>query len=94
MIVLDTNVISELARPKPKPQVIEWMDAQDSADLVITAATCPISKRIRLGGSVDMGRMIGARKLASNRKPRMSKLIAATRPINTRCCGTGRVPIT
>ena len=39
MIVLDTNVISELARPKPKPQVIEWMDAQDSADLVITAVT-------------------------------------------------------
>lgn len=39
MIVLDTNVVSELARPRPAPEVIEWVDAQDSATLVITAVT-------------------------------------------------------
>lgn len=39
MIVLDTNVVSELARPQPAPKVVDWVDAQDSADLVITAVT-------------------------------------------------------
>ena len=39
MIVLDTNVVSELARPTPSPAVIEWVDAQDSSSLVITALT-------------------------------------------------------
>lgn len=39
MIVLDTNVVSELARPKPSHAVIEWVDAQDSSTLVITAFT-------------------------------------------------------
>ena len=39
MIVLDTNVVSELARPTPSPTVIDWVDAHDSADLVITALT-------------------------------------------------------
>ncbi|MGV8911663.1 MAG: type II toxin-antitoxin system VapC family toxin [Rhodoglobus sp.] len=39
MIVLDTNVISELVRPAPSQQVIGWIDAQDSAGLAITALT-------------------------------------------------------
>lgn len=39
MIVLDTNVLSELARPRADPQVIAWLDAQDSADVLITALT-------------------------------------------------------
>jgi len=39
VIVLDTNVVSELARPRPNPAVIEWVDAHDSSELVITALT-------------------------------------------------------
>jgi toxin FitB len=39
VIVLDTNVVSELARPRPSPEVVDWVDAQDSANLVITAVT-------------------------------------------------------
>jgi predicted nucleic acid-binding protein len=39
VIVLDTNVLSEVARPKPNPAVLEWVDAQDSSTLVITALT-------------------------------------------------------
>jgi predicted nucleic acid-binding protein len=39
VIVLDTNVVSELARPRPAAEVIDWVDAQDSANLVITAVT-------------------------------------------------------
>ena len=29
MILFDTNVVSELMRPQPKPGVLSWMDAQD-----------------------------------------------------------------
>ncbi len=39
MIVLDTNVLSELARSRPSQEVINWADARDSSDLVITALT-------------------------------------------------------
>jgi predicted nucleic acid-binding protein len=39
VIVLDTNVVAELARPRPEPEVIDWVDAQNSANLVITAVT-------------------------------------------------------
>jgi predicted nucleic acid-binding protein len=39
VIVLDTNVVSALARPTPSQVVIEWVDAQDSSNLVITALT-------------------------------------------------------
>jgi predicted nucleic acid-binding protein len=39
VIVLDTNVVSELARPSPNPNVIDWIDAHNSAELVITALT-------------------------------------------------------
>lgn len=37
MIVLDTNVISELARQVPNERVIAWTDAQ--SDLAVTATT-------------------------------------------------------
>lgn len=39
MIVLDTNVISELVRPLPEPAVVRWLDAQNAQDLVTTAVT-------------------------------------------------------
>ena len=38
MIVLDTNVISELFRPHPNPKVIRWLSAIGD-DLAITAIT-------------------------------------------------------
>lgn len=39
MIVMDTNVVSELARPRPNQRVIEWVDAQDALNVMITALT-------------------------------------------------------
>lgn len=39
MILLDTNVLSELMRAKPDPNVIAWVDAQRSSDLVISSIT-------------------------------------------------------
>lgn len=39
MIVLDTNVISELARTEPEKTVLDWVDAQQAGDLYLTAIT-------------------------------------------------------
>lgn len=37
MIVLDTNVVSELLRPVPAPQVEAWLSAQEGATVYFTA---------------------------------------------------------
>lgn len=39
MIVLDTNVLSELMRPKPSERVVVWIAGQPLADLSTTAIT-------------------------------------------------------
>ena len=39
MIVLDTNVLSELARSRPSPAVLSWLDAQPADSLATTAVT-------------------------------------------------------
>ncbi|WP_172147550.1 type II toxin-antitoxin system VapC family toxin [Pseudomonas tumuqii] len=39
MILLDTNVLSELMRAKPAPEVLAWVDAQSSRELFISAIT-------------------------------------------------------
>lgn len=49
MILLDTNILSELMRPKPNPRVIQWLDAQREWDMWISAITVA---EIRLGISL------------------------------------------
>ena len=39
MIVVDTNVVSELMRPSPAPQVREWISTQAPGALCTTAVT-------------------------------------------------------
>ena len=39
MIVLDTNVVSELMRPQPDESVVRWVERQSRADLVTTSIT-------------------------------------------------------
>lgn len=39
MIILDTNVVSELIRAEPSLAVVQWVDAQPSNELHITAVT-------------------------------------------------------
>ena len=39
MIILDTTVISELVRPTPNRDVIDWVDGQPSGEIHITAIT-------------------------------------------------------
>ena len=39
MIVLDTNVVSELMRPQPEPRVLAWLQTQPLQDLATTTIT-------------------------------------------------------
>ena len=39
MIVLDTNVLSELTRNEPAKQVVTWLDRQDTDEVYVTAIT-------------------------------------------------------
>ena len=39
MIILDTDVISELTRPVPDPDVVSWLDSLPTEDTAITAIT-------------------------------------------------------
>lgn len=39
MIILDTNVLSELMRPKPTPEVVAWIAKQPATELFTTSIT-------------------------------------------------------
>ncbi len=39
MIILDTNVVSEMMRAAPTPAVVSWLNGQDAALLFLTAVT-------------------------------------------------------
>lgn len=39
MIILDTNVISELTRAVPEPRVVSWLDSLPAEETAITAIT-------------------------------------------------------
>lgn len=39
MIILDTNVVSELMRPEPESAVLRWFDSASAADVYVTAIT-------------------------------------------------------
>ena len=39
MFVLDTNVVSELMRKRPNPEVLEWIDNQLTDSLLVTSVT-------------------------------------------------------
>ena len=39
MIIIDTNVISELQKPTPNPSVVSWLDSQEQTNLYLTAIT-------------------------------------------------------
>ena len=39
MIILDTNVLSELMRPKPSARVVDWVAKQPAAQLFTTSIT-------------------------------------------------------
>jgi predicted nucleic acid-binding protein len=49
MIILDTNVVSELLRPTPSPAVEAWLAAQDGATVFFTAIA---EAELRLGVAI------------------------------------------
>lgn len=63
MIVLDTNVVSELAKPTPSSVVVAWVDAQDGL-----AIAAPALAELRFGV---------ARLPAGNRREGLSEAIDA-----------------
>jgi toxin FitB len=57
VILLDTNVLSELMRPTPDPHVVRWLDARPAGEVWISALTIA---EIRLG----ILRLLGGKKKA------------------------------
>ena len=49
MVVIDTNVVSELMRLTPDPAVMAWFSVQDSAELYLTAVT---EAELRVGAAI------------------------------------------
>ena len=39
MYLLDTNIVSELCKPRPQPAVVAWLEGVDDSDLHISAVT-------------------------------------------------------
>ncbi|MDN3559833.1 PIN domain-containing protein [Vreelandella neptunia] len=39
MIILDTNILSELMRPAPNMRVVNWLNAEEPLGVTITAIT-------------------------------------------------------
>jgi toxin FitB len=39
MYLLDTNVVSELRKPRPQPAVVAWLESVDDANLFLAAVT-------------------------------------------------------
>ena len=39
MVILDTNIVSELTRPNPEPRVLAWLDRQFEDRVFMTAIT-------------------------------------------------------
>ncbi len=39
MILLDTNIVSEVMRPRPDDHVIDWLNRQNSTDLYVSSVT-------------------------------------------------------
>lgn len=39
MIILDTNIISEIMRPQPEVLVVQWLDQQETSHLYLTSIT-------------------------------------------------------
>lgn len=70
MIVLDTNVLSELIKPEPDAGVLAWTDRQRSAELAITAVT---AAELRAGVAIMPG---GRRKVRIAQ--RIEQLIGTT----------------
>jgi predicted nucleic acid-binding protein len=93
VILLDTNVLSELMRAHPSPNVIRWLDAQADADLYISV----ISKtEIQLGisrlpnGKRKIGLSAAADELLAEFRERCVELPCSATPFYVRVAEASR----
>ena len=57
MFLIDTNVVSELRRPRPNPAVVAWLASVDEADIHLSAVTLgEIQAGIELTRDQDPGK--------------------------------------
>lgn len=49
MIILDTNIVSELLHPTPEPKVGAWLTAQEGAQVYLTTVS---EAELRLGVAI------------------------------------------
>ena len=49
MIILDTNVISELMRPSPEPRVEQWLGAQNGSEIYLSTVS---EAELRYGAAI------------------------------------------
>jgi predicted nucleic acid-binding protein len=54
--LLDTNVVSELRRPRPHGAVLAWLQGVDDADLHLASVTIGEIKAIELSRELDPGK--------------------------------------
>jgi predicted nucleic acid-binding protein len=55
MIVLDTNILSELMRPAPEAAVEQWLADQPEASVFISAITDAMVTRVFESGPISEG---------------------------------------
>ena len=59
MYLLDTNVVSELRRPRPHPAALSWIDEVDEVDLYLCAVTIgEIQAEIEITKEQDAGKAL------------------------------------
>ena len=72
MIVLDTNVLSELMRASPHPQVLGWLDREDARGLFVSAVS---------EAEIRTGSWTAARWTASARTDRRRRRLVLDEPV-------------
>ena len=87
MVLLDTNVVSELMRDVPSTEVLFWMDERPTRELFVTAVT---EAEIRTGIAILPD---GARGGEAWRTPPSERSASCSRAGFSRSIATRRVPM-
>lgn len=93
MILLDTNVLSELMRTHPSPNVLRWLDAQADTDLhisVISKAEIELGVSLLPNGKRKLGLSAAADALLAEFRERCVALPCAAPPFYARVAEASR----
>ena len=93
MILLDTNVLSELMRTHPSPNVLRWLDAQADTDLhisVVSKAEIELGVSLLPNGKRKLGLSAAADTLLAELRERCVALPCAATPFYARVAEASR----